>query len=209
MLVSELRDIIMNWFITIVFLFIFPNLAFAGSDAWVKSDILERRTCPNTDCGEVGRYFFREGVTIYERRQGWVRVSKYYNASCRNGFSEFVDSGNTSCVPKNGIINGKFAEWVEFSSLSSVRPADPALGASGDYAMVKGSDDYIKYKEVFASSARKLISQGKCKESDFIQNGGWIKSSNYRDQPIYFTYCGAMRRENKLYLNAESGKVTR
>jgi hypothetical protein len=68
-------------------------------------------------------------------------------------------------------------------------------------ALVKGSDDYNLYKKIFASSAKKLIKSGKCDANDFAEMGGWIKSSNYLVKPIYFTYCGGMRNENKLYLN--------
>ena len=51
---------------------------------WVTVDRLNRRTCPDTSCGIVGRLFFREGVQVFERRGGWVRISRYYNASCAN-----------------------------------------------------------------------------------------------------------------------------
>lgn len=194
-------------FLTLIVLF--PSTTLAEPEAWVTSENLNRRTCPSTECSIVGKLYFRERVTIYENRQEWVRVSKYYDANCKNGYSEYVDSGNAKCTPKNGIIDGKFAVWVNISFLSSKRPSDPTLGATGDYSLVKGSDDYSKYKLVFASSARKLIANGKCTENDFIQNGGWIKSSNYKNQPIYFTYCGGMRINNKLYLNAENGQITK
>lgn len=39
--------------------------------------------------------------------------------------------------------------------------------------------------------------------------GGWVKSSNHRNQPIYFTYCGGSTVANRLYLNAETGEIFR
>ncbi len=79
---------------------------------WVTSERLNRRTCPSESCGVVGQLFFREGVTIHERRDGWVRASQTYDASCVGGRSEYVDTGNAACAPANGITDGQFAEWV-------------------------------------------------------------------------------------------------
>ncbi|MFT2443895.1 hypothetical protein ACMWND_26130, partial [Escherichia coli] len=83
------------------------------------------------------------------------------------GESEYIKEGNKSCTRKNGIVNGKFSEWVKFSDLSSERPSDPAENASGDDTLIKGSDDYRIYKKEFSSAARKLINEGVCTESDF------------------------------------------
>lgn len=58
---------------------------------WVTSERLNRRTCPSESCGVVGQFFFREGVTIYETRDGWARVTEPYDASCASGRSEYVD----------------------------------------------------------------------------------------------------------------------
>ncbi len=94
----------------------------ASSDAWVTADRLNRRTCPEVACGSVGVLFFRDGVTVYEQRNGWVRVSRRYDASCYNGESEYVDSGNDACSEDNGIVDGQFGEWVSAAYLSSERP---------------------------------------------------------------------------------------
>jgi hypothetical protein len=85
---------------------------------------------------------FREEAIIYEERSGWARVSKYYDASCQDGLSQYVDSGNAACTASNGIVNGLFAEWVSVKHLSKTRPADPSVGATGSYALVSGSDDW-------------------------------------------------------------------
>jgi hypothetical protein len=182
--------------------------AMSASDAWVNTDRLNRRTCPNSACGIVGQLFFREKVKIFEEKTGWARISKHYDASCRNGKSEYVDSGNASCTEDNGIVQGRFAEWVSSKYLSEKRPADPSEGAIGDYALVKGSDDYRLYKDAFAKAASELIKSGRCTEQDFIDMGGWFKSPS-RSGPIYFTYCGGMHTSNRLYLNAATGEVFR
>lgn len=159
-------------------------------------------------CGVVGRLFFREKVTVFEEKNGWARVSKFHAASCINGKSEYVDKGNADCIKSNGIVEGRFAEWVSKKYLNKDRPADPSEGATGDYALVKGSDDYRMHKDAFARAASELIRAGQCSEEDFIQMGGWAKSTN-RSGPIYFTYCGGMHTSNRLYLNAATGEVFR
>ena len=180
--------------------------AMAEADAWVTSDRLNRRTCPDVKCGIVGRLMFREKATVFEERNGWARVSKFYAAFCRNGKNEDVETGNAACTESNGIVQGRFAEWVSTKYLSETRPADPSRSATGTYALVKGSDDYRIYKNAFARAASELIRSGRCTEQDFVDIGGWAKSTS-RSGPVYFTYCGGMHISNRLYLNAATGEV--
>lgn len=176
---------------------------------WVTSERLNRRTCPSDSCGVVGQFFFREGTTVLERRDGWARVTELYDASCVNGRSQYVDTGNAACEPANGITEGQFAEWVSAEYLSETRPPDPAAGASGSEELISASDDFARYRTAFAEAAQSLIAQGRCSERDFRDMGGWVKSSNHRNQPIYFTYCGGSTVANRLYLNADTGEVFR
>lgn len=176
---------------------------------WVTSERLNRRTCPSETCGIVGQFFFREGTLILERRDGWARVTEPYDASCVGGRSEYVDSGNATCDGPNGIADGQFSEWVSAQLLAEDRPPDPAAGASGLEELVAGSDDFARYRTAFATAAETLIQQRRCSERDFRDMGGWVKSSNHRNQPIYFTYCGGSTVANRLYLNADTGEVFR
>lgn len=182
--------------------------AMAAADAWVTADRLNRRTCPDVKCGIVGVLMFREPVTIFEKQGSWARISKYYDASCRNGASAYIESGNAACVERNGIVHGRFAEWISMDYISTTRPPDPGTGATGDHALVRGSDDYRIYKDAFAKSAAELIDAGACTEQDFREIGGWIKSTS-QSGPIYFTYCGGTRTDNRLYLNAATGDIYR
>ena len=34
-----------------------------------------------------------------------------------------------------------------------------------------------------------------------------MKSTSHKGGPVYFTYCGGMRVQNRLYLNAATGEV--
>jgi len=182
--------------------------AMADNQLWVTTDRTDRHTCPSIECGVAGRLMFREGVEVLEKKGNWVRITKAYSASCVGGKSEYVKDGNDFCTSANGIKNGKFAEWVQTKDLSGNRPEDPAEGASGDDALIKGSDDYRIHKTQFAKAARQLINDGTCTEGDFQEMGGWMASTN-RGAGMYFTYCGGMTLNNKVYLDAKSGKTSR
>ena len=52
-----------------------------------------------------------------------------------------------------------------------------------------------------------MIQSGRCTAADFEEQGGWMKSTNHRDAPIYFTYCGGMTVANRIYLDAETGRL--
>lgn len=173
---------------------------------WVNVDSLYRRTCPSKECGTVGKQFFRESVPALEHREGWVRISEFYDASCVSGISEYVDSGTAECVAENGIENGKFAEWVMRQYLVPEQPPDPSMGATGTAAPIGQSDDYRLYKDAFVIAAEKLMQSGQCTAADFRDWGGWVKSSDYADQPVYFVRC---KTGGRLYLDARSGVISR
>ena len=92
---------------------------------WVTAYRLNRRTCPSTSCGIVGQLSFNEGIEVFEQSNGWVRISKYYFASCVEGQSEYINTGNNNCTSRNGIVEGKLAEWVSVKFLSEDQPRDP------------------------------------------------------------------------------------
>lgn len=180
-----------------------------ASAMWVTAERIDRHTCPSKKCGVVGTFDFREPAAVAETKDGWARVSRYYDASCRSGRSEFVETGNAECVRANGILDGQFAEWVEAKNLSSTRPSDPAETALADEALVKDSDDFSRYRRAFAKAAQELIAEGECTASDFQEMGGFMKSQNQKSEPIYFTYCGGMSLANRIYVNAETGETFR
>ena len=182
--------------------------ALAENKQWVTTERTDRHTCPSTECGVTGHLMFREGVDVLETKGMWSRITKAYSASCVEGESEYVKEGNKACTTANGIKNGLFAEWIQNKDLSPNRPTNPDEHASGDDALIKGSDDYRIYKDQFTKAARQLINDGTCTEGDFKEMGGWMASTN-RGQDVYFTYCGGMTLSNKVYLNAKSGKVSR
>jgi hypothetical protein len=180
-----------------------------GIQLWVSVDVVNRRTCPSTNCGIVGRQFYREGVKLFEDRNGWARVTDYYDAACEAGLSAYVDSGNAACIPANGIVESQFAEWIFMQALVSERPPDPSEGATGTSHLVAQSDDFRHYESAFVAAADSLMQTGTCHATDFEEFGGWVKSMSHRDDPVYFTYCGGMTTAHRLYLNAETGAIFR
>lgn len=132
---------------------------------------LSRRTCPSTSCGISGSLKFREAVLVFETQDGWARITQPYSASCKDGFSEYVKSGDARCEEGNGIVRGIFAEWVSLQHLSKNRPADPADSAFDDEAIIAHSDDFRSHRRVFSKAAQDLIDQGRCTKSDFMEWG--------------------------------------
>lgn len=182
--------------------------AAAESQMWVTGDRANRRTCASTECGIVGKLFFRESAKVVEIKTGWARVSKYYDASCVGGRSKYVDAGRADCVPENGIVDGQFAEWIKLDLLSESRPADPGVGASGTAKLGAQSDDFRRYEAQFVTAAESLMASGTCSSSDFTAFGGWAKSWN-KGAGIYFMYCGGMTESSRIYLDVATGTTFR
>jgi hypothetical protein len=180
-------------------------------DKWVTVDRLNRRTCPSTSCGVVGQLFYRNGVTSFETRGGWIRITKYYiDASCLwSDVAEFVDGGRNDCSSANGFRDdGSFAEWVSAKYLSKTRPPDPSAGRTGLAKIIGDSDDFRLYEAEFLKAAKSLIQSGRCKPKDFEYYGGWLKSTTtYKHRPVYFTYCGKAHVSNRIYLDVSNGQI--
>ncbi len=106
-----------------------------------------------------------------------------------------------------GASNAPRNPAVKSDQLSETRPPDPAETAAPDESLVANSDDFTQHRKAFAKAAAELIASGRCTKAEFEEMGGWIKSSNHRDAPVYFTYCGGMNVANRIYLDASSGRV--
>lgn len=73
----------------------------------------------------------------------------------------------------------------------------------------RGPTTIVSTRTCSPGRAQELIAAGTCKASDFQEMGGWVKSSDRGSKPVYFTYCGGMRIQNRLYLNAATGEIFR
>jgi len=134
---------------------------------WVTTEKISRRTCPSIRCGSVGWLSFGEAVEPLERRDGWVRITKQYDASCQADESQYVDDGDKSCTPQNGVVDGRMAEWVPESALSVTRPADPAKDATADESIVAQSDDFARHHATFAKVAHQLFAMADAPQPTF------------------------------------------
>ena len=62
--------------------------------------------------------------------------------------------------------------------------------------VIRKSDDYNLYANVFLRTAKRLVNAGSCSIRDFKNNGGWIRSATYPS--VYFTYCGQAVTNNRV-----------
>ncbi|GAL17908.1 SH3 domain protein [Vibrio maritimus] len=121
-----------------------------------------------------------------ERREDWIRIAPIYQLEeGAEEVSQWVDSKTLST--KQVKLEGKV--WLDVLK---------------DY--IEDSDNYMSYQEAFLDATTKLIRQRRCRLADFEEVGGWIKSINHQDN-VYFTYCGGIETEHKIYLNVASGEV--
>lgn len=73
---------------------------------------------------------------------------------------------------------------------------------------INKSDDFNAHSDAFISETTTLVKNGRCTLSELDEQGGWMKSTlNYKSEPVYFTYCGGVHGDNRLYLNVVSQQV--
>ena len=104
---------------------------------------------------------------------------------------------------------------IQMFMLRSVLPGAlcVAMLASGAYAspdeqLVAGSDDFELHGKLFAQKAAELIDSGRCTKADIKDWGGWIRSTTKGDS-VYFLYCGGPHVDNRIYLDAKTGRIFR
>lgn len=170
----------------------------AEDQFWVKVEAVERKTCPSVKCGTVGKLLFRESAKVLETKNGWGRVTHFYDASCSGGKSQYVDSGRAVCDKTNGIVGGKFAEWVKLDGLSKDRPPKPEAGSSAIEQALKDSDRYEEHRDRFLAAAEELMVSGQCTLQDFIDEGGWMRSTQKKQRCRHLFYLLQRRRKASL-----------
>lgn len=152
---------------------------------YVTSSRLNVRREPGTNAPISRVLDIGDKVNVLESNQGWARISEYY---------EFGD--------------GNFAQWVSEQFLSSSIPENLATVRSGRLEIaIKHSDNFVTHRNLFLKVSQALIDDGVCSNGDFKEMRGWLKSVDYQPRDVYYTYCGGIERENKIYLDAESGEV--
>ena len=73
---------------------------------------------------------------------------------------------------------------------------------------ISQSDDFSTHKQAFINASKILIGNGTCTLHDLQYMGGFVKSQEFaKSSPVYFTYCGKMDSEHKIYLDAEDVRI--
>lgn len=135
-----------------------------GADYYVLSDRLNVRSYPEND--SLIRSVLRKGdkVVSQEVKGEWVRISGYM----------VHDSGRD------------VADWVHLDYLSTTKPVITAEEKQKTFAaLIKKSDDMLTHQAQFIIATEKLIDDGQCTFEDFELVGGWIRSINYKTEPVY------------------------
>ncbi len=162
--------------------------AVSVGDYYVSANRLSVRLGSDTNASITNTLERKQKVQVFEIKNGWARVSKYYDGQIEGK-------------------SGQVARWVSAKYLSINKPQDNFSSNTPLEKAIEGSDNYVQYREKFITLSRKLIDQGRCSISDYKEMGGWSRSSNYKSKPIYFIYCGGFSINNKVYMNAKTGKI--
>lgn len=142
---------------------------------------------PNVDALIKDYLYKGDHIEVLEKSDGWGRISDYI--VMREGAPEM-------------------AEWIEMSKVSEdevIISADEHVEILDSY-LVK-SDDLKTYQKSFRVAVGSLIENGTCEPGDFEELGGWVKSVKYSNRNVYFIYCGGLKLEDKIYLDADTGEI--
>ncbi len=74
---------------------------------------------------------------------------------------------------------------------------------------ISKSDDYKIHRAAFEKAANFLLTKNRCTQQELKEYGGFVKAQGgYKNQPIYFTYCGGVKTSNRFYVDADTGLVS-
>ncbi|PJC87119.1 hypothetical protein CSW98_04235 [Vibrio sp. HA2012] len=157
-----------------------------GENYYVMSSRLNVRAYPEATSGIRAVLYKTDMITAKEIKGEWVRIGGY-----------------------EVHVSGKdMAQWVHLNYLSATKPViTDEERRNTTVALIKKSDDFVQYEEIFIQATQELLNSGKCKIDDFELLGGWVRSVTYADDPVYFIYCRGTDLQHKIYLNVENGDV--
>ncbi|CUI27628.1 hypothetical protein [Cognatishimia activa] len=87
--------------------------------------------------------------------------------------------------------------------------AAEALAVKKAERLIASSDDLDQHRTAFTRAAITLVDNRTCTDAEFIENGGWVRSTSFGSRPIYFMYCGGSTVANRQYLDAATGAIFR
>jgi hypothetical protein len=159
---------------------------------FVTATTLNVRLAPSTEGKSTNSLDRGQIVEVYEKKNGWARISMYYNGKLEG-------------------VDGQVAMWVSSDYLSKNRPIiKKTVSPSSPIAKaIEGSDDYFKYRKIFLEASESLIDSGRCSLSEFKNAGGWVRSGSQKPRKVYFVFCGGYHNSNRLYLDVSDGSIFR
>ncbi len=157
----------------------------------VTADSLNVRQAANETGKVTGKLYQREKVEVFEVKNGWARISEYYDEKI-NGLST------------------KVARWVFATHLSAPRPTGKKATVNSPIInAIRSSDDLAMHQDTFVWVSEELINSGECKLSDFEDIGGWWRSIDHKPRPVYYTYCGGASNNHRVFVNTATGTTFR
>lgn len=166
----------MKFIVVLAFTLFCSGAAFAQATKpgtyYVKESVLEERLAPSSTGSITNRIYRRQKVDVFELKDGWARVSKYYDGSVEGK-------------------NGQVARWVSASGLSASQPkelahpkvaTDPRIAKDAIPKVGEGGlteqDIQILYK-----GALKFLNSGQCSRIEFADKS--VGKAN-----TYYVNCG-------------------
>lgn len=139
---------------------------------YVKEVALEERLAPSASGSVTNRIYRRQKVEVLEVKDGWARVSKYYDRAVEGK-------------------SGQVARWVLASGLSSSQPAElPQPSTQSDSRIAKDAFPKVGQHglneqdiQILYKGALKFLSAGKCSRVEYGD-----KSTSKAD--TYYVNCG-------------------
>jgi hypothetical protein len=179
----------------------------------------------------------RSRIAILEQRMGQVSAGLKMPKPDHAGLTRYVDEGieksigvqrqpNGPASPVRQDVPRKKEEPIEMrvtapqpmpsqavpkqpESQKEVRQPASLISSEEVESVIRGSDDFSNYQQIFIPATAKLIENGTCNLAELKEMGGWVKSQSHKNQPVYFTYCGGMTIGNRIYIDVSSGNVFR
>lgn len=104
----------------------------------------------------------------------------------------------------------KALRFAEFKKERDRLAIEQAKKDSADMPfLIRSSDDYDEHRSAFVKASRWLFKEKICSAEDFKEMGGWMKSVEMKEIPVYLTYCGGYKEEYKIFLDVRDGMAWR
>ena len=187
------RTSMMKILSTFALMLCLSSQAFAQAEApgryIVTATSLNVRLAADTSGKLVDKLDMSERVNVIEVRDGWARISEYYDGTTEG-------------------LSGRVARWVYAAHLTDKPPAAERLKVNpAVYDAISASEDLEQLRDIFAQASQRLINNRRCKLSDFRDIGGWWRSAEHNPEPIYYTYCGGATNSDRVYVDTRTGEI--